>query len=75
MSDKAKRQYTAEIVQLDHAGKTLDETPISAATDDEAIDQARVWERKECATRGVEQARLKVLRNGEIKPISNGLVF
>jgi hypothetical protein len=32
MGDEAKRQYTAVIVQPDHAGKTIDEIPISAST-------------------------------------------
>jgi hypothetical protein len=76
MSHNAKKQYTAVIVQLDHAGKTIDEMPpISASTPEEAVDQARVWARKECARRGIGQARLSVHEDGEIKPIHNELVF
>jgi hypothetical protein len=75
MSNEAKRQYTAEIVQFDHAGKTIDEMPISATTDEEAIDIARKFGRAVCAQHGIGKARLIVLRQGEIKPILNEQVF
>lgn len=75
MSDGLKRQYTAVVVEFGNPGKTIDQMPIKASTDEEAIDIARKFGRAVCASRGIGQARLSVHRQGEIKPILNELVF
>lgn len=52
MGDTVERQYTAEIVEFDNPGKTIDYKPISASTSDDAIAQARGW-----ASERTQQAR------------------